>query len=374
MFSLVSKEEARHMPEKRKPIVMDHALSTPFGTGTDAVWSALLDKRRAENAPAPPAERPEESRVQRLLDPIAAKIASWNCDLLVLASTKGEIDVFERLSRKARRESGGPPPLALFDDIRPERFLERVSSRLGIPSAVFVSSACASSNIAIAVAAEKLLSGQATRVAVIGIDIVSEFVVSGFSALGALSPSNTASPFDADRDGLVVGEACAAILLEKGLPGTGLGTVMGWGSASDANHVTGPSRNGDGLAAALGEALATAETAPSEIAAVCAHGTGTVYNDAMEIKAFERIFPSTIPTFSAKGALGHTMGAAGALETLLALETARRKRIPPTVGLKTPDKDAAPWVSPESAEIADGPVVNANSGFGGVNSVLILSL
>jgi len=358
---------------KSKPILMDRAVSTPFGVGTETAWAALMEKRRAETKPAPPVDSPENARVWRLLEPISEHIRSWNCDHLVLASTKCEIDVFEGLSRKSRNETAAPPPPETLAEIQPERFANRVAEHLGITSATFVSSACASSNIAVAIAAEKLLSGRAKRAAVLGIDIVSEFVVSGFSALGALSPSGIARPFDANRDGLVVGEASCALLLEMGKPGSGIGTLEGWGAASDANHVTGPSRDGDGLAAALEKAISMAETDASDIGAILAHGTGTPYNDAMEIKAFSRVFPSPVNTFSVKGALGHTMGAAGALETALALEALRGNRVPPTVGLRTPDADAAPWVSSEPAETAAEKIVNANSGFGGVNSVLILS-
>lgn len=356
----------------KKVIVLEAAVNTPFGEGVEPVWTALTRKLQARPEPSAPVESPEGSRVWDLLGPIADRIRGWECDHLFLATTKGETDALEGFARKAR----GHSPTRTSESassLQPRFFLERMLARLAIPSGTFVSSACASSNLAVALAAEALIAKRTRRVAVLGVDIVSNFVVSGFSALGALSQSGTARPFDAARDGLTVGEACCAVALELGEPGRGLGTIEAWGSASDANHVTGPSREGAGLSAAFEKAFSMTESGPSDIGAVLAHGTGTIYNDAMEMKAFKRIFPSPLPVFSVKGSLGHTMGAAGVIETVLALEALRERNAPPTVGLETPDTDASGWASTEFQAIQAPGIVNANSGFGGINSVLVLS-
>jgi 3-oxoacyl-[acyl-carrier-protein] synthase II len=137
--------------------------------------------------------------------------------------------------------------------------------------------------------------------------------------------------------------------------------------------MTAPSRDGDGLVRAIGQALALAGAAASDVAAVCAHGTGTVYNDAMEMSAFRRVWPDPRPVFSIKGGAGHTMGAAGLVEMLVGLRALREGIVPPTVGLRRAAEEDAAWVSPAARPPAAGGVLlSTNSGFGGVNSALAL--
>ncbi|HRT06225.1 MAG TPA: beta-ketoacyl synthase N-terminal-like domain-containing protein [Kiritimatiellia bacterium] len=243
-----------------------------------------------------------------------------------------------------------------------------------------VSSACASSTAALALAAGAIRRGETECALVVGADIVSEFVLAGFAALMASDPSG-AHPFDADRKGVALGEAFAAALLmragraaREGRPC--LGAVAGWSLTCDANHLTGPSRDGAPLAEAIRGALDMAGAAPVDVAALCAHGTGTVYNDQMEMLAFRRVFgEQPLPTFSVKGGTGHLLGAAGLAEVLLALEFLRRGRIPPTVGLRRAADDAVGWVSAEARPVhSAGLAVSTNSGFGGTNAAVALTL
>lgn len=243
-----------------------------------------------------------------------------------------------------------------------------------------VSSACASSTAALALAAGALRRGETECALVVGADVVSEFVLAGFAALMASDPSG-AHPFDADRKGVALGEACAAALLmradraaREGRPC--LGAVAGWSLTCDANHLTGPSRDGAPLAEAIRTAVAMAGAAPADVAALCAHGTGTVYNDQMEMLAFRRVFgEQPRPTFSVKGGTGHLLGAAGLAEALLALEFLRRGRIPPTVGLRRAADDAVGWVYAEARPVdSAGLAVSTNSGFGGTNAAVALTL
>lgn len=243
-----------------------------------------------------------------------------------------------------------------------------------------VSSACASSTAALALAAGAIRRGETECALVVGADVVSEFVLAGFAALMASDPSG-AHPFDANRKGVALGEACAAALLmradraaREGRPC--LGAVTGWSLTCDANHLTGPSRDGAPLAEAICSALDMAGAAPADVAALCAHGTGTVYNDQMEMLAFRRVFgEQPRPTFSVKGGMGHVLGAAGLAEVLLTLEFLRRGRIPPTVGLRRAADDAAGWVSSEIRPVdSAGLAVSTNSGFGGTNAAVALTL
>ncbi len=307
-----------------------------------------------------------ESLLWGLVEPLVGTIRGWDADFLVLGTTKGEVDLLERECR------GNSSVL----DYSLDSLLRKMFARLCIKHGCVVSSACASSSLALARAAETTAAGKYKRIAVMGVDIVSEFVFSGFSALQALSSDNSSptpvKPFDSRRDGLAIGEACAAVLLEGTEYSKGdIGGLVGWGAASDANHVTGPSREGDGLVAAINAALALARLSPEDIAAVCAHGTGTSYNDSMEMAAYKKVFKKEIPVFSVKGSIGHTMGAAGLLESIVSLKALERRTVPPTVGFKTPDSLSDGWVSDMPQKIQGDYILKTNSGFGGINTALV---
>ena len=152
-----------------------------------------------------------------------------------------------------------------------------------------------------------------------------------------------------------------------------LGTIHGWGSANDANHITAPARDGCGLVLAIEAALAKAALTAEEIAAISAHGTGTVYNDAMELTAVARVFGERpLPVQSLKGAVGHTLGAAGAIEAVFGLECLARRVMPPTVGLVEPEEAGRGRVAAAAQSIAGDYLLSTNSGFGGVNAALLL--
>ena len=211
---------------------------------------------------------------------------------------------------------------------------------------------------------------------VCGLDLVSEFVFSGFSALHALS-STACRPFDVSRDGLLLGEGAACLLLmsERRMQQEkrrSLGRIAGWGIASDAHHVTAPSRTAEGLILAVRQAMNRAKVTPADVAAVNAHGTGSVYNDAMELVALHTIFDPLPPFHSVKGALGHTMGACGALEAIVGLCSLQHQRIPPTTGLQTPEPRGDGRIRAEAQAISGDYLLTSNSGFGGINAAIVL--
>jgi 3-oxoacyl-[acyl-carrier-protein] synthase II len=257
-----------------------------------------------------------------------------------------------------------------------------VAERLGLPatSGILFSAACASSTAAIALAASAIQRGETECVCVVGCDTLSEFTLSGFATLMALDPVG-ARPFDAARKGVALGEAAAYTVLmssERALKegATIQGYLLGWGMTCDANHLTGPSRDGVPLAEAVEQAFQMAGQKKENLLAICAHGTGTSYNDQMELLAFEHVLNSSkVPLFSVKGGMGHTLGAAGLVEMLLTLEFLKRGQIPGTVGLSAIAPEAEGWVSrvPQTCAHA-GVMVTTNSGFGGINVALLLGL
>jgi 3-oxoacyl-[acyl-carrier-protein] synthase II len=366
--------------------VTDTSVVTGLGASLDETWQGLMAGRSAiapvtrfstarlnsTLASCIDGLEPERagSRVEPLLELLLAGFAPAPTDSrLILATTKGAIDALERF----RRSPGGPPAALLAEDL-----LRRVAGRLGVPGpGVNINAACASSTIALARGAAMIASGRAEAVVVCCLDLVSEFVFSGFSALQGLS-GEPSRPFDRDRNGLTLGEGAAALLLmsEERIRREGrrsLGTILGWGVANDANHITAPARDGCGLVQAVRQALDTAGVGRDSIAGINAHGTGTVYNDLMELTAFRSLFGDhAIPIHSVKGAIGHTLGAAGGIETALALRSLSEGMIPPTVGFRNPEEGAEGIISAAPAAIAGEAMLTTNSGFGGVNAALVI--
>jgi len=237
-----------------------------------------------------------------------------------------------------------------------------------------VSAACISGLTALQQGAALIRRGRADVVMVTGADVISPFVLSGFQSLKSLDPAGC-RPFDKDRAGLSLGEGAATIILAKRelSPGPGI-LLTGWGTSNDANHLTGPSRDGSGLALAIRRALTKAGLAPADIDYVNAHGTGTLYNDTMESLALRAIFGDHVPPFSSdKGLFGHTMGAAGVLETVVCVLAMQNHLLPgtPRWRERDPAMSAPPLAEP-------GPVaglrriLKINCGFGGTNAALVL--
>ena len=150
-------------------------------------------------------------------------------------------------------------------------------------------------------------------------------------------------------------------------------TIRGWGIANDAFHITSPAQDGSGLVAAIEKALARGGLRHDQISAVSAHGTGTVYNDLMELTAFNNVFRGRIlPIYSVKGATGHTIGAAGGIEVALATEALAAQTVPPTVGFQNPEEGAEGRVSSKPVPFEGDYILTSNSGFGGINAAIIL--
>jgi 3-oxoacyl-[acyl-carrier-protein] synthase II len=242
---------------------------------------------------------------------------------------------------------------------------------------ITVSTACASGATALAVGADLLRQGEADAVVAGGYDILCRFVMRGFDALRSLT-RDVIRPFDRRRSGLLLGEAAALVLLlrERDAGRGRLGTLLGYGSASDAAHIAAPDPTGQGLERAIRAALAQAGVAPAEVDFVSAHGTGTPKNDPVETMALAGALGARsrrIPVNSIKPGMGHTMGAAATLEAIMCLLASRHGLIPPTLHLDEPDprcdldhvlgraRAGRPRIS-----------LSTSLGFGGCNAALVL--
>lgn len=367
-----------------KVLIADAELITPYGFGAETCWNGLLS---GESALAP-TERFDTSEFRSCMAGVVPGLTYHEGKSLVfqmlekvlenhtvpadaqlkLATLNGEMDCVEE---SVLFDRGEPHACCMTELLRSVQELCGVAD-----GGEVVSSACASSTVALGLAASAIRNGEYDCAVVVSCDAVTEFLYSGFSSLMALDP-NPAHPFDANHNGLTIGEAAGYVLLmsEERARKEGraaLGELAGWGMSNDANHMTGPLRDGSGLARSIESAMKVAGIDGGQVDFIAAHGTGTVYNDEMEMAAFHQTFSSPRPTYSIKGGIGHTMGAAGLVEAVLALKTFETGTVPPTVALQTPAEEADGWVRGDAVELSAAYALSTNAGFGGVNASLVL--
>jgi 3-oxoacyl-[acyl-carrier-protein] synthase-1 len=237
---------------------------------------------------------------------------------------------------------------------------------------VIVSQACISGVSAIIVAKMYLESGRFKHIIVTGGDVLSKFIVSGFQSFKALSP-NRCKPFDVSRDGLSLGEGAATIILgiadENKLPGNSI-TIKAGATSNDANHISGPSRNGEGLYRAILRTLK--ETDIRNLGFINAHGTATPFNDEMESVALSRASLENVPVNSLKGFIGHTLGAAGLIETVVCSDSLMNSRLVKCLGFDTLGVSKNINIINKNSEFEEKECLKMASGFGGCNAVILL--
>jgi len=247
--------------------------------------------------------------------------------------------------------------------------------------------ACASGNNAIGEASAMIRRGAADVMVAGGAEAcILPLALAGFGVMGAIStrndePQRASRPFDAGRDGFVVSEGAALLVLEErghalARGATVYGELLGYGSSADAYHITMPGEAGEGAAAAMAAALADAGLTPADVDYINAHGTSTPLNDRAETAAIKRLFgehAAGLPVSSTKSMTGHLLGAAGALEAMLCLLALRDGLIPPTINYEQPDPACDLDYVPNTARPADLRVVMSNAfGLGGHNATLVL--
>lgn len=214
---------------------------------------------------------------------------------------------------------------------------------------------------------------------------ISPIGLAGFCAARAMTTNNEAGPkasrpFDAGRDGFVMGEGAGVFILEdyafaKARGAKMLAEVVGYGMSGDAHHITMPDPDGDGAKRSMVKALRSAGLAPEDIGYINAHGTSTPYNDKFETIAIKRAFGDfayQVPVSSTKSAMGHLLGAAGAVESVICVQALLEGKLPPTINYETPDPDCDLDIIPNHARDASVEYAMTNSfGFGGHNGTLI---
>jgi len=278
---------------------------------------------------------------------------------IIFSSTKGNID-------------------ALTQDNKEAYFLhylaKKISKAIGIPSEpIVLSNACVSGIMAISVAKRLIQTGIYNHMIVVGGDLFSKFVFSGFQSFQAIS-SQPCKPYDKARDGITLGEAAASIFVTQNrdlISSESYYEVIGDSSINDANHISGPSRTGEGLFQSIRNAMQEAKVKSPEIDCISSHGTATNFNDEMEAQAFNRVALETIPVFSLKAIYGHTLGAAGLLETVISLNFADKNLIPPSLGYKDHGLTLPLNINNEIQKKEINTVLKTASGFGGSNTAVL---
>jgi 3-oxoacyl-(acyl-carrier-protein) synthase len=284
-------------------------------------------------------------------------------NLLILSTTKGNI---------AGLTGAFPPEENTFLGYTANRIAAHF--RMKNPPIV-ISNACVSGVTAIATVARLLETGRYENCVALGLDFVTAFTVSGFQSFKSIS-SKPCRPYDKDRDGLSIGEAVGSILLTNNslrIADKKKIRILGGATSNDANHISGPSRTGDGLSLAIENALRYSGVAHKDIDFINLHGTATVYNDEMESKALKLSDFSAIPVNSLKGYFGHTLGASGVIETIMSIESLRNQILFGTLGFGTLGTSEDLNVNGKHQKAELHTFVKAASGFGGFNSAIVVT-
>ena len=366
-------------------VITGLGLVTPLGNDPDTLWSRLLNGDSAarhwddlanedfrHTVACRVNDLPGEASRGRNLAVAAARaaVADAAIDLppgtgVFVGSTMGESSAFEDPRHG---------DLTTETCIAFPRAIARALD-LGGPCRAY-GTACAAGNYALGAAAAMLAERRLDVVLTGGVEPFSRIAMTGFSRSRAMSSSGVCRPFDTHRDGMLLGEGAAMMVLERETDARARGArplavVGALGLSCDAHHPTAPHPEGRGAAAAFLDALATHGLAPADVDWICAHGSGTLLSDAAESRAIATVFGDDMPPVSGlKGALGHAMGAATAIEAAVCVLAIARQTLPPTVGLVEPEfplnhvREARParprWVA------------NAGFAFGGLNAVLLL--
>lgn len=302
------------------------------------------------------------SQIGKVLDESGLSLADSSVRL-VISTTKGNVALLEGNT----------------DNLPEDAFLYATAKKVGAyfnaaTRPMVISNACISGVSAIVVGRRLILAGQCDHVIVVGCDMLCEFITTGFASFKSISSSNC-RPYDAARNGLNLGEACACVLLtsDRSKAKQPYMRLEGGSVTNDANHISGPSRTGDGLYYAISNAMKEAGVTPSDIGFVNTHGTATAYNDEMESKAVTWAELADTPLNSVKGYIGHTLGASGVVETLICLNELREKTVYGTYGFSEMGVPCPVNISSEHRPLEIQRCVKTASGFGGCNAAIVIA-
>ncbi len=390
--------------------------TTALGRGVEAQHSALLERRSGlrrndfgptdadgvhlpcwigrvsglEDAPLPAEFARWECRNNRLawlalqqdgmLDAVQEAISQHGEDrvAVVLGTSTSSIGESEAAYRDLQPDTDGTPtfPAALARPIVHTvhslgDFVQHVTGARG--PCITVATACSSSAKVFAQAARLIAAGVVDAALVGGVDTLCGSVLYGFNSLQLVSPE-PCRPFDADRDGLSLGEAGGFALLTRASADSSSMRLLGYGESSDAHHMSSPHPQGLGALQAMNDAMARADIAPADIDYLNLHGTSTPANDRIEAAAVASLFPAQLHASSTKGWTGHTLGAAGIVEAVICLLALEHGTLPGILNSTTPDPVCGPQIRFDNAQTPIRVAMTNSFGFGGNNASLVFGV
>ncbi|QRR00935.1 beta-ketoacyl synthase N-terminal-like domain-containing protein [Dyadobacter sandarakinus] len=349
-------------------------IISPLGDGIESNWKALTENR--SGIAAVPSAGFDKStlylsripglivcnkfqtliytiikRLQTRMDPA---IIQSEKTLLLISSTKGALD---------------PHTTDPFTETLAS--LQRIFQLVHTP--VVISNACISGVLAINTAYQLIKCGKYEHVLVIGCDVISDFIVYGFQSLFAVS-DKPCKPFDANRNGITLGEGCGAVLVSasRDVYGEQPAVLLAGAGANDANHISGPSRTGEGLYRSVVKTMKMNNVGEDEVDFISAHGTATVFNDEMESIAFDRLGLSDVPLNSMKGYFGHTLGAAGVIEVCASVKMMQAGTMLKSAGFEESGTSKKLNVVRQNSNALISTMLKTASGFGGGNASLMI--
>ena len=368
--------------------ITDYNCVTPLGFDVESNWKALLegksgvalheviDNHEAFFVSKIDSEKLEKefnkhfdnqnfTRLEKMfllsLKPLVERHQISDETAFILSTTKGNITLLKNKS-------------TLPEGVYLSYLAQKLAVFFGFKTKpIVVSNACVSGVMAISVAKNMIQAGKYKDAFVIAGDEISEFVISGFNSFQAIG-SEPCKPYDRNRNGINLGEATAAAYITS-TPSANEKLkfkVLGDSAINDANHISGPSRTGDGLFASVQNAMKEAKVSAEQVDFISAHGTATLYNDEMEAIAFNRMDLQNVPLNSMKGYYGHCLGASGLLESIIAMESALNNTLIPSKNFEEMgvSQDLNIIRENQSAEIKY--ILKTASGFGGCNAAVVL--
>ncbi|WP_312767245.1 beta-ketoacyl synthase N-terminal-like domain-containing protein [Epilithonimonas sp.] len=368
--------------------ITDYNCVTPLGFDLSSNWNALLEGKSGvalhkiiENqepfyASMIDFEKLDEefnknfnnhnfTRLEKMfllsLKPLVEKHSISEDTAFILSTTKGNISLLKNQK-------------ALPEGVFLSKMAQKIADFFGFKTKpIVVSNACVSGVMAIAVAKNMIQSGKYKDAFVIAGDEISEFVISGFNSFQAIG-IEICKPYDKNRNGINIGEATAAVYITSELNQNEKFSfkVLGDSAINDANHISGPSRTGDGLFASIRNAMTEANVSAEKIDFISAHGTATIYNDEMEAIAFNRMELQNAPLNSMKGYYGHCLGASGLLESIISMESALNNMLIPSKNFKETGTSQPLNIIKENQSAEIKYILKTASGFGGCNAAIIL--
>ena len=340
----------------------------------DAFYASIIDSEKLEEEFNKNFGNQDFTRLEKMfllsLKPLVERHNITEETAFILSTTKGNISL---LKNKATLPEG----------VYLSKLAQKIADFFGFKTKpIVVSNACVSGVMAIAVAKNMIQAGRYKDAFVVAGDEISEFVISGFNSFQAIG-SQPCQPYDKNRSGINIGEATAAAFItghceersNEAISNESFSfsfKISGDSAINDANHISGPSRTGDGLYASIKNAMTEAQVSAEQINFISAHGTATIYNDEMEAIAFNRMELQNVPLNSMKGFYGHCLGASGLLESIISMESALHNTLISSKNFEEMGVSQPLHIIKENQPAEIKYILKTASGFGGCNAAIVL--